>query len=273
LSDLKKGASPVVGDLPEVMKGKRQLGPEDNFCFGCHKGLACFTDCCADINILLTPLDVLGMARKLGMETGEFVDKHTLTPLTKDLHLPVKILKMGEDEGHRCPFVGDAGCTIYEDRPWSCRMYPLGMGLPPARAGEEPEPVYFLFEDDFCKGRGEPQEWQVQQWRDDQAVTEREEIERGFRDIVSHPYFIGGTRQLDPKRIEMFDMACYDVDRFRRFVFESTFLQRFEIDDATADQLRSDDIALLKFAFRWLRYAMFGEPIMKAREDASEARR
>ena len=54
---------------------------------------------------------------------------------------------------------------------------------------------------------------------------------------------------------------------------DATFLQRFEIDDDTVEQLRSDDMALLKFGFRWLRYAMFGEPIMKTREGASEARR
>ena len=255
------------------MQDKKQLGAEDTFCFGCHKGLPCFTDCCADINILLTPLDVLGMARRLEMTTGEFIVKHTLTPITKELHLPVKMLKMGDDEAKRCSFVGEDGCTIYEHRPWSCRMYPLGMGLPPARAGEEPEPVYFLFEDDFCRGRGEKTEWQVQQWRDDQGVPAREALERGFRDIVSHPFFIGGTRQLDPRQIEMFDMACYDLDRFREFIFESTFLKRFEIDDETAEQLRSDDEALLEFAFRWLRFAMFGEPTMKTREGASEVRR
>jgi Fe-S-cluster containining protein len=35
-------------------------------------------------------------------------------------------LSMGRDEGHRCPFVTDKGCSIYEDRPEACRLYPVG---------------------------------------------------------------------------------------------------------------------------------------------------
>jgi len=151
-------------------------------------------------------------------------------------------------------------------------MYPVGMGLPPARAGEEPQPVYFLFEDDYCKGRTEHKEWTVDKWRTDQGVVAREEIEAGYREIVSHPWFIGG-RQLDPKRMEIFHTACYDLDRFRDFVFGSTFLSRFELEDSLVATLRDDDVALLRFAFRWLRFALFAEPTMKVREGAPNVRR
>jgi hypothetical protein len=127
--------------------------------------------------------------------------------------------------------------------------------------------VYFLFEDDFCKGRTEPKDWTVDQWRTDQGVAAREEMEAGYREIVSHPWFIGG-RQLDPKRMEIFHTACYDLDRFRDFVFDSTFLSRFELEDSLVATLRDDDMALLRFAFRWLRFALFAEPTMKVREGA-----
>ena len=36
----------------------------------------------------------------------------------------------------------------------------------------------------------------------------------------------------------MFYMACYDLDRFRRFVFETRFLQLFEVDEARVEALR-----------------------------------
>jgi uncharacterized protein len=258
--------------LPEALRNQRRLGAAGRFRFGCHPGLSCFTDCCADVNILLTPMDVLSLSRRLGITTGEFIARHTLTPVTKDLHLPVLMLRMGEEPERRCLFVGTEGCDVYQDRPWSCRMYPVGMGLPPARAGEEPQPVYFLFEDDFCKGRTEPKEWTVNKWRTDQGVAAREEIEAGYRGIVSHPWFIGG-RQLDPKRMEMFHTACYDLDRFRDFVFGSTFLSRFELEDSLVATLRDDDVALLRFAFRWLRFALFAEPTMKVREGAPNVRR
>ena len=260
-------------DVPEAFRGRRRLEAADHFSFGCHPGLSCFTSCCSDVNILLTPLDVLRLSRRLGIATSDFLERHTLTPITKDLGLPVLMLRMGDEPGHRCPFVSPAGCSVYEDRPWSCRMYPVGMGLPPARAGEVPEPAYFLFEDDFCKGRTEPHEWTVKNWREDQDVIRQEEIESGYREIVSHPWFIGGGRQLDPRRMEMFHTACYDLDKFRSFIFESTFLTRFDLEDALVEKLQADDEALLRFAFHWLRFALFGEPTIKARESASEVRR
>jgi hypothetical protein len=146
------------------------------------------------------------------------------------------------------------------------------MAIPPARAGVEPEPVYFLFEDDFCEGRKESPRWTVAEWRADQGVPEQEELEAGFKEIVSHPWFIGG-RKLDPKRIEMFHTACYDVDRFRRFVFESTFLKRFVVEPELVEKMRTDDHELLRFAFRWLKYALFAEPTITVHEDAQSSSR
>lgn len=254
-----------AGALPEVLRKQRQLGDDEPFRFSCHPGVACFNRCCADVNILLTPVDVLRLARRRGLATREFLDQHTLTPITKELHLPLVILRMNEDDGKRCPFVGPEGCTVYEDRPWACRMYPVGMALPPARAGVEPEPISFLFEDDFCLGREEARLWTVPAWRSDQRVDEQEEIEEGFREIVGHPWFIGG-RQLDPKRMEMFFIACYDLDTFRRLVFHSSFLDRFAVAPDAVERLKKDDFELLKFGFRWLRFALFGEPTITVRE-------
>jgi uncharacterized protein len=256
--------------LPPELSGRRQLSEDERCTFACHPDVPCFTRCCADVNIVLTPVDVLRLSRRLGLTTTAFLARHALVPITRDLQLPVVMLRMGEDAGHRCDFVGEEGCTVYEDRPWSCRMYPVAMALPPARAGFEPRPLYFLLEDDFCRGREAGRTWNVEEWRRDQGIEERDELESGFRDIVSHPWFIGG-RKLDPKRCEMFFTACYDLDRFRSFVFESTFLERFELEGETVEQIRVDDEALLRFAFRWLRFALFGEPVLTVRGERRTA--
>jgi Fe-S-cluster containining protein len=259
-------------ELPEALRSKRRLTEQDEFPFACHPKIACFNRCCADINIVLTPLDVLGLARRIGVTTTEFLQEYCLHPITKDLSLPVVMLGMGDDPQKKCRFVGEQGCTVYEDRPWACRMYPLGMAIPPARAGVEPKPIFFLFEDDFCEGRHEDRRWTVGQWRENQGLPQRERLEAGFQEIVSHPWFIGG-RKLDARRIEMFHMACYDLDRFRRFVFESSFLDRFELEPDLVEKLRTDDEEMLRFAFRWLKYALFGEPTVPLREDASPSPR
>jgi len=250
--------------LPEPLQGKRQLGAGASFCFDCRPELDCFTECCSDVNIVLTPADVLGLARSAGLSTREFLDRHTLTPITKDLHLPVVMLRMEPGPGKRCPFVTAEGCSVYRERPWACRMYPVGMALPPARPGQAPTPVHFLFEDAFCHGRGERRSWTVEAWQRDQGLGEREDLEQAFRELVGHPWFIGG-RQLDPRRIELFFMAAYDLDTFREFVFSSTFVKRFELDAKLVSALRTDDRALLAFALRWLRFAMFGEPTVQPR--------
>jgi hypothetical protein len=254
--------------MPELLRQKRQLASGESFRFACHPKLSCFGTCCRDVNILLTPLDVMRLARRLGLSTGDFLERHTLTPITKDLHLPVLMLRMGEDPDRRCPFVGEQGCTLYEDRPWACRMYPLGMAMPPGRAGVEPEPGYFLFEEEFCRGSEEARQWTVEAWRADQGVTHRDALEAGFREIVSHPWFIGG-RQLDPQRMEMFFTACYNLDAFRNFIFSSSFLRRFGVEEALVRELTDNDEALLGFAFRWLRFALFAEPTMTVREAAA----
>jgi hypothetical protein len=69
--------------------------------------------------------------------------------------------------------------------------------------------------------------------------------------------------------MEMFFMACYDLDAFRRFVFESSFVKRFALAPELLERLRHDDMELLRFAFRWLRYCLFGEPTMAPRESAA----
>lgn len=258
--------------LPEALRGRRQLAGDETFQFGCHNRLACFTQCCRDINIPLTPVDVLRLSRRLELDTGVFLARHALSPFSKDLNLPVHFLKMREDDPQkRCPFLDEEkGCGVYEDRPWSCRMYPVGLAMPPARAGETPEPLYFLFEDDFCDGGTVPREWTVDQWRKDQGILEVEELEAGYREIVSHPWFIGG-RKLGPRRMEMFHTAFFDLDKFRRFLFDSSFLERIELEDGLVEKMKTDDEALLGFAPRWLRFALFQEPTLTVRPAAQEA--
>ena len=63
----------------------------------------------------------------------------------------------------------------------------------------------------------------------------------------------------------MFYMACYDVDRFRRFVFETRFLERLDVDEARVEAIRNDDEELLDFGAQWLRFALFHDKTMKLR--------
>ena len=76
------------------------------------------------------------------------------------------------------------------------------------------------------------------------------------------------NRELEPKQMQMYWMSTYDLDAFRRFVFGSTFLERFEVSDEEVEAIREDDEALMRFAFRWLSFALSGKRTMKLRETA-----
>ncbi|MDY6911644.1 MAG: YkgJ family cysteine cluster protein, partial [Chloroflexota bacterium] len=111
----------------KILRDYPRLSVEDNFKFACHPGVPCFGKCCANVNIFLTPYDVLRMKTALGISSTEFLEKYTIPLSLEENQLPVILLKMAEDAEKKCPFVSDEGCTIYNDRPWSCRMYPLGL--------------------------------------------------------------------------------------------------------------------------------------------------
>jgi len=254
----------IVADYP-------RLGPDDTFEFACHPGIPCFNRCCGDVNIFLSPYDVLRMKRHLGMSSSDFLEKHALMPVQKDMKTPTVILRMNDDEAKSCPFLTEEGCRIYADRPWPCRMYPLGLAAqkdtPDGWRGER---FYFLLREDVCEGFGQKRRWTVAQWLDDQGIGEYDQWGEAFKELTLHKFFEeGGT--LSPEKMHMFFTACYDLDGFRRFVFDSTLLRRFEVDEDFVEEMRYSEEALLRFAFLWLRFSLFGENTMRVRSEVAEA--
>ena len=260
----------VRGFRARIVAERPRMGPEDRFRFDCHPGLPCFNRCCGDVNIFLTPYDVLRMKRRLGMPSGEFLRRYTLLPVQEGMKTPVVLLRMGEDGRKSCPFVGEKGCGVYADRPWPCRMYPVGLAS--ARGTEDGwrgERFYYLLDDGECRGCGESREWTVREWMSDQGVDEYDEWGEAWKELTLHRFFEkGGT--LPPQKMEMLFTACYDLDRFREFVFRTTLLERFEVDDDLVEEMRTDDEALLRFGFLWLRYILFAEPTVRMRPGAAE---
>jgi Fe-S-cluster containining protein len=247
------------------------MGLDDRFHFGCHPGISCFNTCCTDVNIFLSPYDVLRLKTRLRISSTEFLDKYALLPVQADMKTPVVVLRMNDDEAKTCPFLGDSGCDVYADRPWPCRMYPLGLAASKDTSdGWRGERFYFLLKEEGCQGFGEAKEWTVREWLDDQGMDAYDEWGEAFKELTLHNFFEdGGT--LTPERLEMFFTASYDLDKFRDFVFESTLLERFDVDEDFAEEMRHSDEALLRFSFLWLQFSLFGEKTMRIDPDAAEA--
>ena len=75
------------------------------------------------------------------------------------------------------------------------------------------------------------------------------------------------------EKLKMYFMACYNLDTFRSFVFESRLLKLFQIGNRTASRIRQDETELLKFAFKWLAFAIFGKQTIKPKPTALKARK
>ncbi|MBN1343868.1 MAG: YkgJ family cysteine cluster protein [Phycisphaerae bacterium] len=248
-----------------VLKDAPRLKQTDAFQFGCHPGVSCFNQCCADVNIFLTPYDVIRMKNRLGIPSNEFLDKYTIIPFTKEQRLPVVVLKMRDETDKRCPFVTESGCGIYEDRPWACRMYPLGMASP-GDYEQGAEEFFFLIEEEGCKGFQEQRTQTVAEWLADQGIAVYNEMGDPFRKFTTHPKMQGDV-ELTLAQMDMVHMTCYDVDRFRRFVFESTLLEKLDIAADRAEAMRDDDVELMKFAMDWLRFSLCREPTLPIKQE------
>ena len=253
-----------------IIRDYNRMSPDDRFAFRCDQSLECFNRCCSDVAIVLTPYDVLRMRRALRMESGEFLEQYTQSPFTKDQKFPAVLLKM-EAATRRCPFVTEAGCTIYPNRPWACRMYPLG-SAEPRNPNETDRAFHFLVHEEICRGHGRGEGCTVREWSSAQGIDEYEMMGASFRDLMLHPFW-DSEEQLSPPMMDMYYMACFDLDRFRRFVFESRFLDVFDVDAARVEALRTDDEELLTFAMQWLRFSLFHERTMRVRKSVAEARR
>jgi len=245
----------------KILKEAPRLGRDDEFRFACHPGVVCFGDCCGDVNIVLTPYDVLRLKNRLGLTSGEFLDEYTILPFTKDQRIPAPLLRMRENEKKQCPFLTDEGCSVYEDRPWACRMYPLGYASPGAGNPEGSE-FWFLLEEEVCKGFDEDRVQTVREWIRGQGMEDYDEMGELYKQLAVKDY-LETDKELDPRQMQMFFLGTYDLDRFRRFVFESTFLDRFDVPADEVERLKGDDGALMRFAFRFLRFSLFGKPTMK----------
>ncbi|NCO41600.1 MAG: hypothetical protein COZ06_28965 [Armatimonadetes bacterium CG_4_10_14_3_um_filter_66_18] len=270
----------LSGFTEAVLRDAPRFSLDDKFRFRCHPGVPCFNQCCRDVNIFLTPYDVLRLKNALGMTSEEFLERHTLLPFSKEQTLPTPVLRMEENEQKSCPFVTAEGCGVYNDRPWACRMYPLGLASPrddrpgggwaSEAPGEGDREFYFVLQEDVCRGFEEEREWTVGQWLRDQDVGPYNEMGERFKELTLQDRFLQGE-PLDPKQMEMFHTAVFDLDKFRRFVFESSFLQRFEVAEKQSETMRSDDEELLRFAFDWLKFCLLGQKTMKLKPEAANA--
>jgi len=240
--------------------------------FSCHKGIGCWNACCSNIDISLTPYDVLRMKTRLGITSTEFLRDYTVPyEMEKDGIAGVKFRPV--EGGTACRFMRPEGCDIYADRPTACRYYPVALLSMRKQDEYVDRDSYAIVEEEHCKGHLEGRSISIGDYRKEQGLEEYDELARGWRQLVLKKKSSGPTIGKPSLRSrQLFFMACYDVDRFREFVQSEAFAKLFELPNDEKQVLLQDDVALLQFAFRFLRQVLFGEESISLNAEAAQDR-
>lgn len=251
---MKSVAQSDIESLPGI-----RLKAGDTFRFRCHADIACFNRCCRNLKLFLYPYDVIRLKNALGMTSDRFLNEHVDVVLREENFFPEVLLRMADNEHRTCPFLSDAGCRVYSDRPDTCRFFPVERGLLFDAHRHKPVPVHFFHPPDFCLGRHEDQELTVASWAQDQLAATYDRMTTGWAQVKqlfqNDPW---GAEGPGGQKAKMAFMAAYNIDAFRQFIFESTFLKRFRVKPNRVRKIRTDDVALMTFGWDWIRLFVFG---------------
>lgn len=256
---------PVDLDNLDQIPGKR-IKPDEKFNFRCHAGVPCYNQCCRNLNLFLYPYDVLRLKTSLNITSDHFLDQYVDIVLRENNYFPDILLKMAADEHHSCCFLTPEGCRVYKDRPDTCRSFPMEKGMLPSPSKGPPQLVYFFRPPTFCMGDRERQTHRPEDWTRDQEAETYERMTIRWAELKQmfsiNPWGFQGP---DDPKCKMAIMAVYNLDRFRQFIFESTFLDRYKVKRAHLKKIKTDDLQLLLFGFEWIKLFVWKIPSKKIR--------
>ncbi len=248
------------------------LDPNSEIKFSCHKGISCWNACCKNADITLTPYDMVRLKQATGKDSSEVLKEHTV-PFTMDADGLPGIKLRTTNEG-ACLFMDEeTGCTIYENRPSACRYYPLG-NLAMKKADQAHENQHFvLIKENHCKGHEEDRSIKIHDYRAEQQVEEFDQHNVEYFQLILKKKSMGpGVGKPPEMSLQLYFMACFDQDRFRRFVLSDAFKKTYSLDDETYEKIASSDVDCMYFGFRMLRQVLFNEKTIPEVDGALEQR-
>ena len=250
-----------TSDLSEIqsnVKG-RMLNASDTFRFRCYPGVSCFNLCCRNLNFFLNPYDVIRLKQALNLSSGEFIEEYTDIIVRPGHYFPDVMLRMADNAEKTCPFLTEAGCRVYSDRPHTCRAFPVEHGLYYDAGKNQTRLVHFFRPPDFCQGRHEKTLWTLSAWEADQEAAFYNQMTVQWAEVArlfqNDPFEGEGP---NGRKGKMAFMAVYNIDDFREFVLNSSFLKRYKVKSRLRMKIKSDDAAMLKLGMSWIRMFLFG---------------
>jgi Fe-S-cluster containining protein len=236
----------------------QQVNADQQFTFSCHPKIPCFTECCRELDLALTPYDILRLKRHLNLSSGKFLEQYVIIEWEEEQLFPICYLTMIDDGRASCVFVGGTGCSVYTDRPGSCRTYPLARGAS-RNNGKAATESLALIQEPHCRGFEETNDQTVNRYLLDQGM----ELYNRFNDILlpllQHPSIQQQEFRPSRRQLDRYILALYDLDQFRREMTEGRIALHHPLTPQQLKGLAGDDEELLLLGLSWLMQKYFDE--------------
>lgn len=225
------------------------------FSFRCHPNISCFNECCRELELILTPYDVLCLCRELRMSATEFIGRFAVVEEDENGGFPRLYLGMVDDGKASCPFISEKGCRVYNSRPGACRAYPVGRGATLDVKGRLHE-IHVLVREEHCLGFREPDSHTVAEWFENQGLNDYNAINDEVLSLLQHEQ-IHQSVCFTRKQKENFVLALYKLDEFRKVVSAVAFQKTNKLSQEEREAILEDDLSLLRFGIDWLKKLLF----------------
>ena len=158
-------------------------------------------NCCYKMEIFLNPFDILQIASALGTSTTETIDRYLLFLENRKQGFPRPIFKAAR-EGF-CSFNIDKKCTIHQNRPLSCRLFPLA----------KKKNIIYNTNSDFCLGLKIGEEISLQDYLLQEGaglyIVEADSYYKLMEKIMGKTDF----SQVNIYLKDIFYLVLYDIDK------------------------------------------------------------
>ena len=239
-----------LNNLPEILPGQE-------FHFACNPEIFCFNACCGDLTLMLPPYDALRLRTALNMASEPFLTERCRINQFPDTGFPMPQLLMTENSERSCPFVTKAGCSVYQDRPSPCRLYPVGRVLRTSEDNDGLEEQFYLVREPHCQGCSKETPWTLETWFKDQGLEPYLHFNDRFAMLMNRQKRQG--RPIDNRQATMCLLALYQTDRFKDFLRDMKVFQRLTLSEEEQETIMTSDQYCLDFALDWLELLLFGE--------------
>lgn len=244
----------MTDQLPEHF---HRIDQEERFSFACHPGVTCFTECCRQLDLALTPYDVLRLKNALRMHSGTFLEQYVIVEWDERIVFPQCYLTMVDDGRASCVFISLEGCTIYPGRPGACRAYPVGRGARQGSDGQVEE-CFVLLREPHCRGFREKVTQTLSEYFAGQEMAAYNRFNDALTSILHHERIRQGYRP-DRSQLDQYLLALYNLDMFRQEMADGRIAMRRPLRPRELQGLTGDDEELLLLGIAWLHQELFGD--------------